>query len=102
MSSYKVLNPFDDKDTGDRFGVGSTYYTENPERAQYLQSWGYLGEEVETNPEIQNKTSTQDEESEVDGLKSLGGGWYELPDGFKVQGKDEAIEALKELQGSDQ
>lgn len=27
-------------------------------------------------------------------IKHLGGGWYELPDGSRVQGRDAALEAL--------
>lgn len=30
-------------------------------------------------------------------IKHIGGGWYELPNGEKVQGKDEAIEAIEVL-----
>jgi len=32
-------------------------------------------------------------------IKHTGGGWYELPDGQKVQGKEAAEKALKELMG---
>jgi hypothetical protein len=34
---------------------------------------------------------------EEQGIKHVGGGWYLLPNGEKVQGKDEALEALKSL-----
>ncbi len=34
----------------------------------------------------------------VEDLKHVGGGWYELPDGSKVQGKDAAAKALEKLQ----
>jgi hypothetical protein len=33
-------------------------------------------------------------------LKHLGGGYYEMPDGSKVRGKEEAIEALKAFKQS--
>lgn len=74
----------------DLFGVGSTYYTEDPERAKYLQDWGYLGEEVE------------EEAKEDDQIKHVGGGYYELPNCEKVKGKENAFDALKDLQGSDE
>ena len=32
-------------------------------------------------------------------IKHTGGGWYELPNGRKVQGKEAAEKALKELMG---
>jgi hypothetical protein len=38
----------------------------------------------------------------ADEITHVGGGWYLLPNGEKVQGKEEAQEALKELQGSDE
>lgn len=37
----------------------------------------------------------QDESSE--GIKHVGGGWYLLPNGEKVQGKDEALAELAKL-----
>lgn len=33
-------------------------------------------------------------------IKHTGGGWYELPDGQKVQGKEAAEKALKEMVGN--
>ena len=33
-------------------------------------------------------------------IKHAGGGWYELPDGSKVQGKEAAEKALKEMVGN--
>lgn len=35
------------------------------------------------------------------GLVNLGGGYYQLPNGEKVRGKDKALEALAELEQSD-
>lgn len=48
------------------------------------------------------KTESENPVIETDQLKHVGGGWFELPNGEKVKGKEEALEALKELQGSDQ
>jgi hypothetical protein len=84
LSSYKVVIPFRDKETLDLFGVGDSYYTEDPERAKHLQQEGYLGEEVQV-------------DSEEDWPKHVGGGHYELPDGNKVKGKDNALKALADL-----
>jgi len=33
-------------------------------------------------------------------IKHTGGGWYELPDGSKVKGKEAAEKALKEMVGN--
>ena len=33
-------------------------------------------------------------------IKQTGGGWYELPDGSKVKGKESAEKALKEMVGN--
>ena len=40
-----------------------------------------------------------DPESELDPaeLVPLGGGWYELPNGERIQGRDAALETLKAL-----
>jgi hypothetical protein len=91
---YKVITPFNDKDTHDRYGVGSSYETSDENRAIYLQEQGYLGDVLET-----SESSTEETNEDI---KSLGSGWYELPNGEKVQGKEKADEALKELQGSDE
>ncbi|WP_053601047.1 hypothetical protein [Bacillus sp. FJAT-18017] len=50
---------------------------------------------VETTQDIEN----DEIEAPIVGLKHLGGGWYLLPNGEKVQGKEEAEEALANLNG---
>jgi len=40
------------------------------------------------------------DEGIVEGAKAVGGGWYELPDGTRVQGKAKAVEALAKLQAA--
>lgn len=93
MGTYKVINPFIDKETKEKFGVGSEYYTEDHKRVGYLKDWGYLGEDVEP--------SEEEPIGEEDGIRHVGGGYYELPNGEKVKGKDKALETLKEQQGSE-
>lgn len=46
--------------------------------------------------ELEEKLEVEDPGTEVE-IKHVGGGWYELPNGDKVQGRDEALEALKSL-----
>ncbi len=67
----------------------------------------YVQEEVKVvqiNAEIPLENPPVDEVGATEPLeiKHVGGGWYQLPNGEKVQGKEEAQEALKELQGSDE
>ncbi len=47
-----------------------------------------------------NKPPTNDADDESL-LKHIGGGYYQLPNGEKVRGKNEAIEAIKALKGGD-
>lgn len=76
----KVIKPFIDKNTREGFEKGSEYQSENPKRIKELQEKGYL------------------ETDKADSYpKHTGGGWYELSNGEKVQGKDEAIAAEKKL-----
>lgn len=46
-------------------------------------------------PEVQ-EGSPQEVSEDRGGLEYLGGGWYELPDGRRVRGKDQAEKMLKE------
>jgi hypothetical protein len=46
------------------------------------------------------KTKAENPSIESDQLKHVGGGWFELPNGEKVKGKEEALKEL--LQGSDE
>ena len=92
LPSYEVIKPFRDKYTGDLFGKGDEYFTEDEKRAKYLQEWGYIGKEIE---------KENDEEIEIendeDGIKHVGGGYYELPNGEKIKGKQNAIAELEKL-----
>jgi len=44
---------------------------------------------------VREEPVSVDEEDKQDFPKHVGGGWYELSNGERVQGKDEAIEAEK-------
>jgi hypothetical protein len=43
------------------------------------------------------KVTELEPDDPIEGLKHLGGGYYELPNGEKVRGKDSALEALAAL-----
>lgn len=48
MKQYPVIKDFIDKYTKDFHPKGSMYFTNDAERAEELQSNGFLGEEVKT------------------------------------------------------
>ena len=78
---YPVLRKFRDKYTKRIHEKGATYEA-NEERGAELQRLGFLGEPLP-------------EPSEEPELKHVGGGYYELPNGERVRGKDAALAALR-------
>lgn len=78
---YKVLKKFRDTTNNKKLvKAGDTYEHEDADRIAHLISKGFLkGKE--------NQPSKGE-------IKHTGGGWYMLPDGKKVQGKEEAQAAL--------
>lgn len=96
LPSYEVIKPFRDKYTGDLFGKGDEYFTEDEKRAKYLQEWGYIGKEIEKENDEESDKEIENEDDE-DGIKHVGGGYYELPNGEKVKGKQNAIAELEKL-----
>lgn len=88
---YPVLQTFQDKFTHEVHDVGSFYKTKDRNRANDLQELGFLGEgEAEKAPEKWPK--------------HIAGGNYELSNGEKVKGKEEAIAAQQAIEagGSDE
>lgn len=80
--SYKVIKAFRDKDTKEHYVINSVYDADE-KRIEFLQEKGFIGEAVTTKNE--------------DFPKHTGGGYYELSNGEKVKGKDEAATAQEEL-----
>lgn len=84
---------------------GDYFISDDQELLKKLEDKNYIEEENTINTghyeRIKNKTvevetaDLNNESEETADIKHVGGGWYELPNGEKVQGKDEAIEALK-------
>lgn len=83
---HRVIKTFRDKHTKIVYKIGSEYGTNDQARAEELQSLGFIGDAI---------GGTTDDE--VDGLKHVGGGYWELPNGERVRGKDNAFEALNAL-----
>jgi hypothetical protein len=77
-----VIKKFRDKETKKIFNPGDLYEHEDAKRITFLVEQGYLEDEKEDKQEFPKHT---------------GGSWYELSDGEKIQGKDEAFAAQKEL-----
>lgn len=80
---YKAKSPFKERHEKMKlYKKGDVYSYGDEDRIAFLVDQGYL-EEV-------------DQAEVEDDLKHVGGGYYELPNGEKVKGKDEALKALAE------
>ncbi|GLY09594.1 hypothetical protein [Pseudobacillus badius] len=82
MKKYKVIELFRDKHTDKLYKEGDTYSHADEARIKELMNAGYLEKDTVEKAE----------------LKHTGGGWYELPNGEKIQGKEEALAALEEIE----
>jgi hypothetical protein len=104
---YQVIRPFRDKEDDSRkYRKGDTYPVKGKveqERLDELSSSdnnaGYpLIKKVGTDPEPQKDPKGESDEGEESEFpKHTGGAWYELSNGEKIQGKDEAVAAEAEL-----
>lgn len=85
---YKAKTPFKERHENKKlYKKGDIYTFEDEGRIDFLVEQGYLEEVAE--------------EEVVDDLKHVGGGYYELPNGEKVRGKEEALKALAELESGE-
>lgn len=90
---YKVLKPF-------RCEKGQLYPGDtvelHPGRAAKLKTVGLV---ADMSVVAETATIEPPEKAVMPGLKPkhIGGGWYELPNGEKVRGKEEAEEAMERL-----
>ena len=75
MAKYKVVKPFKDKETGGRLALGDVWEVSDKERISLALKLGLIEPIIETAVKP----------------KYVGGGWYELPSGEKVQGKENAM-----------
>lgn len=81
---YKAITAFKERNEKMKlYKKGDIYSFKDEDRIAFLVEQGYL-EKVE-------------EDEVVGDLKHVGGGYYELPNGERVKGKDEAVKALAEL-----
>ncbi|MCU5047632.1 hypothetical protein OCA01_21515 [Bacillus cereus] len=87
MQEFKVITAFRDKFSYVHYSVGESYKTDDQERVEFLQKEGFL----ETEPIGGYKPVVPE-------IVHVGGGYYELPNGEKVKGKEAALKALEELE----
>lgn len=80
---YQVIAKFRDKYTKEIYLPGKEIDLTGETRIADLQNRGLIGESIE----------------ELIEPKHIGGGYYELPDGTRIKGKQAAIEAMN---GSDE
>jgi len=96
---YPVIKKFRDKYTKIRYKIGDIYETEDIKRAEYLQSKEAIGEQTDK-PEdelagkIESGVEPTDKCNCIELPKHIGGGWYELPDGTRIKGRESAEKAL--------
>ena len=83
--SYVAALRFKDKDTDKVYNPGDAYHSDSTERIEFLMDEGYI-KEGRSAKEYPYHT---------------GGGYYELSNGEKVRGKDEAAAAEEELHSED-
>jgi hypothetical protein len=86
IKEYAVVTAFRDKFSDIHYSVGDSYKTGDLERIEFLQEEGFL-----------DKEQIVGYEPEVTDMVHVGGGYYELPNGEKIKGKEAALEALKEI-----
>lgn len=89
LPKYKVIAKFNDLELGRARDVGETMDPDD-ERAERLLAAKVI------------RALREGEGDNTDGeLVHLGGGFYQLPNGEKVRGKDKALEALAQLKAGE-
>jgi len=100
--NYTVIKPFHDLEDYKRLYESGQYPREGfkptDERIQFLANKGFIQANEGTQEDGDNGEGRKDGE-ETEFPKHTGGGYYELSNGEKVKGKEEAIEAENALKG---
>lgn len=78
-----VLKKFRDKFTKEVYNKGDSYSHEDENRIAFLLGKGFIEEKSKQPPQTEGD------------IKHVGGGYYELPNGEKVKGKEEALKAIE-------
>lgn len=83
----KVIKNFRDKTNKEKlYQKGDVYESKDSKRIAFLVEEGFI------------EAASSEEGGQTSEPVHVGGGYYELPNGDKVKGKEEAIAALKELE----
>lgn len=77
-----------------RYEAGETVDLPRSRAIAYVQC--HFAEEDEAYEPPETKEDTETKEDPEDKIKAKGSGWYELPSGDKVRGKDKALREVKE------
>jgi hypothetical protein len=85
VGEYVVKRAFKCRISGEHYNKGAAFPCDDAQRVAELQEKGHLGDKAHQGPGPED-------------IKSLGGGHYQLPNGEKVRGKEEALKKLEELQ----
>lgn len=87
--AYRVISRFTDRVTGHVYEENQIYHGDDAERL----------EELSTSKNSQKKPLIRRVAEDVNELNHVGGGYYELSNGERVRGKEEALKAEQELRG---
>lgn len=104
VPTYEVIAEFEDLQVGKRRKQGELVEVDD-ERAAVLRAVGVIGRRVDapdtsTSPAVPAASSDLPDadhpnlEPEDLPIKHVGGGWWELPDGRRVKGKEAALAAI--------
>ena len=99
---YPVIKKFKDKYTGESYNPGKIITLTDENRIANLQMRKLIGEcidkpeppKTEETPTEQATNDLKEPQEESIEPKHVGGGYYELPDGTRVKGKQAALEAM--------
>lgn len=96
MPIYRVVNRYRDRATGERVEP-ETLVTLSPRTGQRMVARGLVvSVDRQTTPETATRQPAENAARRTAEPKHTGGGWYLLPSGEKVQGKNAAIERMQE------
>ena len=101
MMKYRVRRAFKYKLTRIRYLPGETFETNDPEVAKRLKSRSLIESRAiggNFSAPVTRLPNVPDLGKEI---KSVGGGWWELPDGSRIQGKAAALKAIEEDDGDE-
>ena len=100
-AAYTVVSSFvDTKDSNRFYDVGETYPREGYEPDE-VRVASLTSENNKAGRVLIELVEDEEQNKDENFPKHTGGGWYELSNGEKIQGKDEALEAEAQLQSGE-